>query len=119
MKIVLNVALVLHLLAELLAALALVFGPDGVSVAGRGDQWSMHYGFAALAIASVSAWVWPYRTHLPTITTALGVLVVFHTGVFISLTLAGDQQGGMILHGILAPLFILLFLRRRSWCHNV
>ena len=62
MKILLMVTLVLHLLMELMAAVALIGGPEGVGNAGAGNMWSMHYGFAALAIASISVWVWPKRT---------------------------------------------------------
>ena len=116
MKILFNVVLVLSFLFEGLAAVSLITGPEGVTAAGLGDQWSMHYGFAALAIASMSLWAWPYRTNLPVVTFALGVLFIFHTGLSISLTLAGDQQAGMIGHSVLSVLCLVLLTQRTKWC---
>ena len=114
MKILFNVAIILSALAELFAAGSLIGGPAGISAAGSGEMWSMHYGFAALAIASLSIWIWPHRDNLAAVTVALGVLVVFHVGVCASLAMAGDQAGGMILHGVLAAMFITLFARSKS-----
>jgi hypothetical protein len=116
MKILFNVVLILSFLFEALASTSLIGGPEGVSAAGLGNQWSMHYGFAAIAIASMSLWAWPYRTNLPVVTFALGVLFTFHTGLSISLTLAGDQQVPSILHGVLAVLFLILLTQRSTWC---
>ena len=116
MKILFVVVLVLNLLIEALAATTLIGGPEGIAAAGQGAMWSMHYGFAALAIASASLWVWPYRNSLKAVTAVLGVLCTFHTGLFISLTLAGDQQVGMAIHGVMAALCIVLFTQRAKWC---
>ena len=52
------------------------------------------------------------------VTAVLGVLRTFHTGLFISLTLAGDQVVGMGLHAVLAVLCLLLFTQRSKWCNN-
>lgn len=76
----------------------------------------MHYGFAALALASASLWVWPYRTNRAAVTAVLGVLMIFHVGLFTSLTLAGDQQAGMVIHAVLALLAVILFSLRSKWC---
>ena len=54
MKILFTVVLVLNFLTETLAAVSLIGGPEGIAAAGKGGMWSMHYGFAALAIASAS-----------------------------------------------------------------
>ena len=54
MKILFNIVLVLSFLFEALASVSLIGGPEGISAPGLGNQWSMHYGFAALAIASMS-----------------------------------------------------------------
>lgn len=113
MKILLSVLLVLNFLVEGLAATSLIGGPEGIAAAGSGGQWSMHYGFAALAIASLSLWTWRCRSQLPVITVALGTLLVFHTGLAISLSLAGDQAAGRAIHVVLAALCLLLFVRRR------
>ena len=61
MPIAFNTLLILSFLMELMAAIALITGPGGFSAAGQGELWSLHYGFAALAIASFSVWVWPQR----------------------------------------------------------
>ena len=116
MRILLMVALVLHLLMELMAAAALIGGPEGITNAGAGNMWSMHYGFAALAIASISVWVWPRRSDLGVVTLTLCILLVFHYGLVLSLFLAGDQMGGMIGHAVLAVLFTILFVGRRQAC---
>jgi hypothetical protein len=118
MRILFIVVLVLNLLTESLAATTLIGGPDGIAAAGKGGMWSMHYGFAALAMASVSLWIWPNRRNLKAVTAVLGVLSTFHTGLFISLTLAGDQQVGQIIHGVMAVLCIVLFTLRAQWCKN-
>ena len=116
MKILFNVVLILSFLFETLASVSLITGPEGITAAGSGNQWSMHSGFAVLAIASISLWAWPYRTNLPLVTFALGVLFTFHTGLSISLYLAGDQQAGMIIHSVLSVLCLVLLTQRSKWC---
>ncbi len=116
MKVLFVVVLVLNLLVEGFAAFSLIAGPGGLSAAGSGDQWSMHYGFAVIAIASASLWVWPWRTDLRAVTAVLGILLVFHTALCISLATAGDQQVGMVIHAVLAALCLVAFTGRSSWC---
>ena len=112
MSIAFSALLVLSFLMETLAAVALITGPEGLSAAGMGEMWSLHYGFAALAVASFSLWTWPQRRNPAVITPALGFLLTFHTGLVISLAAAGDQQGGMIGHSVLALLALGLFVFR-------
>ncbi len=119
MRILFSVFLVLNLIAEVLAATSLIGGPDGIAAAGRGNQWAMHYGFAVLAIASASLWVWPQRSNIRVVTAVLGVLMVFHSGVLVSLVLAGDQPAGVVIHSVLALLAIVLFALRSRWCNVV
>ena len=116
MKVAFIVLLVFNLLVEMLASASLILGPDGISAAGAGEMWSMHYGFAALAIASIGLWVWPHRSSLAAVTTVLGILSTFHTGLTISLALAGDQMAGMITHTILAASSLLLLTQREKIC---
>ena len=116
MKYAFATLLVLNFLTEILAAASLIGGSEGVIAAGKGNMWSMHYGFAALAIASVSLWSWRSRSDLRVVTVVLGILVTFHTGLLVSLVLAGDQQAGVIMHAVLAMLSIFLFLQRSKWC---
>ena len=116
MKILFNTVLILSLLTEAMAATTLIGGPEGIAAAGKGGMWSMHYGFAAFAIASASLWVWPYRTNIKAVTAILGVLLTFHSGLFVSLALAGDQMVGMIIHAVLASLSLVLFTQRSKWC---
>ena len=113
MKIVYITLLVLNFLTEMMASVSLIGGPEGLSAPGLGGQWSMHYGFAALAIASISLWAWPHRSNPQVITVVLGILLVFHTGLFVSLTTAGDQQAGMVLHAILGVLCLVCFVMRK------
>jgi hypothetical protein len=99
-----------------MAASVLIGGPGGIAAAGSGEMWSMHYGFAALAIAIASLWIWPFRDNLPAVTATLGVLVTFHCGIFLSLTAAGDQPAGTVIHAVLAASSIFLFTQRHRWC---
>lgn len=115
MHIVLSIALILNALTEILAAASLIGGPEGISAAGAGQMWSMHYGFAALAIASISIWIWPQRYNRHAVTPALLTLIVFHIGLCCSLTLAGDQFGGSVIHGVFVVVFVLLFATRGSY----
>jgi hypothetical protein len=114
MKHVLAVALVLNLLLEALAAFTLISGPTGLGAAGAlpNGGWSMHYGFAVIAIASASVWLWPRRHELAALTPVLGVLTTFHLGLLISLLIAGDQAGGAAAHAVLSVLFCLSFALR-------
>lgn len=116
MQLLFTIVLVLNLLVEGNAAVMLITGPGGLSAAGTGNQWSMHYGFAALAIASASLWLWRWRTDRRAVTPVLGLLLVFHSGLFVSLAVAGDQQAGMIIHAVLAALCLILFTQRARWC---
>ena len=111
-----NTVLIASFLVELLAAVSLILGPEGIQAAGSGEQWMMHYGFAALAMASISLWAWPGRKQLQVVTTVLGILLTFHTGLTLSLALAGDQPAGLIMHSVLAVLCLVLFVRRAAWC---
>lgn len=116
MKIAFIVVLVFNLALETLASVSLIAGPGGVSAAGSGNMWSMHYGFAALTIASIGLWVWPHRSNIAAVTPVLGILSTFHTGLSVSLFLAGDQNAGMIAHIILATSCIVLFTQRARIC---
>lgn len=112
MRMLFNVLLAFNFLVEAMAAASLIGGPEGLAAAGKGEMWSMHYGFAALAIASVSLWIWPYKRDPTAVTVALGLLLTFHTGLTLSLAAAGDQPVGLVLHIVLASLSALLFARR-------
>jgi hypothetical protein len=116
MQTLFTVFLVLNFLVEALAAVSLISGPGGISAAGMGNQWSMHYGFAVIAVASASLWIWPWRKDYRAVTVVLGVLLVFHGMLFVSLATAGDQPAGMIIHLVLAALCLLLFSQRLRWC---
>lgn len=116
MRYVFGALLVLNFLVEVLAASTLIGGPDGIAAAGSGGQWSMHYGFAVIAIASAGLWVWPHRRELGAVTAVLGMLTVFHVCVLASLIIAGDQPAGVMIHAVLAPLSVLCLLKRRAIC---
>jgi len=118
MRYIFGAFLVLNFLAEALAAGTLIGGPDGIAAAGSGGQWSMHYGFAVIAIASAGLWIWPQRRALAAVTAVLGILTVFHICVLASLILAGDQPAGVVIHAVLAPLSALCLLKRRAICES-
>ena len=101
MKYVFIALLIQNFLAEAMAATSLIGGPGGITAIGSGGQWSMHYGFAVIAIASAGLWIWPARRELSAVTVTLGILTVFHIGVLISLALAGDQAAGVVIHSVL------------------
>jgi hypothetical protein len=107
MNVLFIILLVLNLLVEALAAATLIGGPGGLAAAGSGNQWSMHYGFAARANARAAVWT--------AVTPVLGLLMVFHSGLFVSLAVAGDQMGGMVIHAVLAAMAIGLFVSRTRW----
>ena len=114
MERLLVVALALNFVAEALAAANLIGGPSGVgaSDASAASRWSMHYGFAVIAIASAGAWLWPRRRELSALTPVLGILATFHVAVWTSLLIAGDQPAGVAIHAVLALTFLVLLLSR-------
>ena len=104
--------LVVTVLSELLAAVTLIGGPGGVFTLTDDQQWSQHYGFVALVMASVPIWGWRRRYSRETATFMLGVLTTFNLAITTSLLLAGDMMGGIVLHGVLGLLSFILFVRR-------
>jgi hypothetical protein len=115
MQTLLAVALVSNFLVEALAAASLIGGPHGLGAHGAppAERWSMHYGFAVIAIASAGAWLWPRRRELSALTPVLGMLATFHVSVLVSLLLAADQPLGVVLHSVLGLLFVVSFALRR------
>ena len=108
--------LIINGLIESVAAVTLILGPGGIHDIGAGGQWSMHYGFAVIAIASLGLWLWPYRTNFAVCSVALGFLTLFHFSLMVSLALAGDQPGGLVTHGVIAIWSGVLFAFRGRWC---
>lgn len=118
MRMLVNIFFLLNFLIEFLAFITLVTAPNGILAIGLGEQWSMHYGFAVLSIASVSLWIWPYRYNLKIVSVVLRVLLTFHVGLFFSLLIARDQFMGMILHTFLALFCFYLYVLRTKWCDH-
>ena len=121
MKAFFSVFLVLNFLAETLAAVSLIGAENGLAAAlsGNGNSnglWSMHYGFAVISIASAIFWVWPHRTSRKVVTAVLGMLMLFHCALLISLVLENSQIEGIVLHSVLALMAIVLFALRSRWC---
>ena len=114
MHALLAAALALNFLLEALAAATLIGGPGGIGDATAASRWSMHYGFAVIAIASAGLWLWPARRELAALTPVLGVLTIFHAALVTSLFVAGDQPQGAVAHAVLAVVFAFLFLQRRK-----
>ena len=109
--------LVMNLLLEGLAAASLIGGPQGLAnIQPETGMWAMNYGFAALAIASAIFWIWPNRENRQAVGSVLGVLLTFHTFMFISLLVPGTQVPGTIAHGVMAVLCLVLYTQRSRWC---
>ncbi len=118
MRVFFIIVLVLNLLIESLAAASLILGPQGAFAEVRtGDgTWSMIYGFAAFAIATAIIWIWPNRNDNKAVGSVMGMLVTFHTALFIALAIAGTQNVGMIIHGVMAVFCLVLLTQRSKWC---
>ena len=110
--------LILNLLIETMAAVAMIGGAGGLIEAGEvmASIWTRNYGFAAFAIGSAVFWIWPYRENIQVVRAVMGILMTFHTGVAISLFMAGTQMGTSALHAVLAVLSIALYSQRARWC---
>lgn len=118
MKVFFISVLVLNLLLEGFAAFSLIAGPQGIfaEVQPASGMWAMNYGFAALAFATAVFWIWPYRENRQAVTAVLGILLTFHTFMFISLTIPGNQMPGMIAHAVMALLCLVAYTQRSKWC---
>ena len=112
--------LVLNLLLECVAAIFLIGGPAGafLDVHPENGNWVMNYGFAAIAIASAIFWVWPGRDNILAVGSVLGILFTFHTLLFVSFAIQGNQMAYMIVHGAMAALAAFLYSQRSRWCTN-
>ena len=117
MKTYFSIILTLNLLFEGMAAAVLIIAPESALAPGDSVIWARNYGFAALAVASASLWLWPHRTNLQAVTVMCGTLMVFHIGLCGSLVIAGGANlGAAATHGIMGVLFLVAFLQRNKWC---
>ena len=115
--------LVINFLFEGFIAVALIVSPQSFvpSEQVEGISWAINYGFAALAMASVTIWVWRVMDDFKVMGPALGTLAVFHTGLAIGTAMsasAGPGFGPTIVHGLLAIGCWFLFFQRSKWCEN-
>jgi hypothetical protein len=110
--------LLLNLALEGLAAITLIGGALGVFSIDNleAGMWPMHYGFAAIAIATAVFWVWPQRTKPDSVAPILGILLSFHALVSISFGIAGGQVPAMVVHGFMAALALYFYSQRARWC---
>ncbi len=110
--------LVLNLLLEALGAVLLISGPQGILSELRPEEgmWNVNYGFAAIAIASALFWVWPNRDNRQAVGSVLGILLTFHTALFVSFAIQGNQTTPMIIHAVMAALSIFLYTQISKWC---
>jgi uncharacterized membrane protein HdeD (DUF308 family) len=120
MKNVFTTYLVLNLLIEGLAAVALIGAGLGNFAFAQfeGGIWSMNYGFAAIAIASALFWVWPYRSRRDVVGAVLGILFTFHALICISFAIQAEQLPATVVHGLMALFGVFLYTRRPAWCHD-
>ena len=110
--------LVLNLLIEGFAATTLIGAPEMMFAEGHeaGAMWARLYGFAVLAIGTTVFWIWPNREDIRAVGSVLGVLLTFHTSVFVALATSAGQLGNSIIHGVMAALCIFLYTQRSKWC---
>ena len=110
--------LVINLLLEGLAGIALIGGTLGLFSIEQLEtgMWAMVYGFAALAIATPIFWVWPYRTRREAVGPVLGILLAFHALVAVAFAIQGNEVPLVIVHGLMAALAIYLYSQRTAWC---
>ena len=109
--------LVFNLLLEGFAAISLISAP-GAGLPGAGPaeiSWARNYGFAALAMASLIVWIWPQRNNAAAVSTVLGLLMVFHLGISLSLTLGMGPMLFATLHGLGGLVAVVLFATRSRW----
>jgi len=110
--------LVLNLLLEGLAAALLIGGPQGIlsdAQSPDGVLWAANYGFAAIAIASTIFWIWPNRDSRQVVGAVLGILLTFHTLIFVSFAIQGDQIPPMVIHAVMAAIAIVLYSQRSKY----
>jgi len=110
--------LVLNLLLEGLAAALLIGGPQGILTHGQqsdGILWAANYGFAAIAIASTVFWIWPHRDNRQVVGAVLGILLTFHTMVFVSFAIQGVQIPAMVIHALMAATAMFLYSQRSKY----
>ena len=110
--------LVLNLVLESIAAVSLVGAGLGAFVIPdlEPGMWSMNYGFAAIAVASVLFWVWPHRSKHDVVGPALGFLLTFHALISVSFAIQGSHTPSIVVHAFMALFGVFLYLRRSAWC---
>ena len=121
MKNVFTGVLILNLIVEFGAAFALIsasLAGGGIEDPMSGAAWSRNYGFGALAIGSAAIWIWPHRENYAVVSTVLGILMVFHIGVTISLGVIGGQMATGGLHLVLSILMVTMYALRGRWCEK-
>jgi len=121
MRILLIVVLAANALFEGLVGLLLIIAPESAVSDGSeaGISFATNYGFAALTIASISAWCWRDKDKLRTMGVVLGILATFHSGLTIAMVMNMSAATGAVpavAHGILALLFWFLWFNRGKWC---
>lgn len=110
--------LIANLLIEWFAAFVLISAPESLfaGASAEGALWARNYGFAALAVGSAVIWTWPSRDNIKAVGSVLGILLTFHSCIFLALATSGTQLGGTIAHAVMAVLCISLYTQRSNWC---
>lgn len=120
MKSLFVLVLVFNLLLEGFAGVSLIMEAEAAfsDTPPEGMMWNLNYGFTALAIASVIIWVWPHRNKVDVVGVLLGFLLSFHGLVTIALIIPGNQYPVAMIHGIMALLCLVLYVRKNHWCKS-
>ena len=109
--------LVTNLLLEGLAGIGLIGATLAIFTVEQLEtgMWTLVYGFAALAMASVIFWVWPHRTRREAVGPVLGILLTFHALVAAAFALQGNEVPLVIVHGLMAAFGIYLYSQKSAW----
>lgn len=118
MKKLFSAALIFNLVVEWIAAAVLIGAPETLFPDGHpvGIDWARNYGFAALAIGTAALWVWPHRGDMKASGTILGILLTFHISISVAMAVAGNMLEALVLHSLMAVMFIYLYTQRAKWC---
>lgn len=110
--------LILNLVFEGVIGIFLVIAPGQL---GAGDNpvalvWMRNYGFAAIAMAGLGAFVWQEIDNLAALSVGLGGLSLFHVGLAVSSVLNANIDPATnipvaIVHGAFGVVFISYYVK--------
>ncbi len=123
MRVLLHALLCLHVVLEGGLGLTLILAPQ--RVAPEADMNTLTalitYGGAAVTMALVVVWFWPWRQSMVALSVVLGILASFHSMLVVAavaIHLRGGNSTVLMIHGLLAVGFWLLWFKRQGLVIN-